>query len=90
MDRLDFDVDDTPRSGRFSEFDENCLGASSKEDGHQTSVELPKKMNCDRKTILYHLHAMGFAEKLGAWTTHELNENILFSTSRPPSSNTRS
>ena len=69
-----FDVDDTPRSGRPSEFYEDHLKALLKEESRQTS-ELAEKMNCDQKTILNHLHLMGFAEKLGVWVPHELSEN---------------
>ena len=58
-----FDINDTPRSGRPSQsiFEE--------------SRQLAEKMNCDQKTILNHLHSMGFAEKLGVWVPHELSEN---------------
>ena len=38
-----FDIDDTPRSGRPSEFDEDYLKAFLKEEGRQTSREWPKK-----------------------------------------------
>ena len=70
-----FDINNTPRSGRPSEFDKEHLKALLKEESHQTSRELTKKMNCDQKTILNHLHSMGFAEKLGVWVPHELSEN---------------
>ncbi|KAI4483907.1 hypothetical protein M0802_013210 [Mischocyttarus mexicanus] len=71
----DLDIDDTPRSGRPSEFDEERLKAPLKEDGHQTRLELVEKMNCDHKTILNHPHSKGFTEKLGAWVPHVLREN---------------
>ena len=70
-----FDIDDTPRSGRPSEFDEDHVKALLTEKSRQTSRELAEKMNCDQKTILNHLHSMGFAEKLGVWMPHELSEN---------------
>ena len=60
-----FDIDDMPCSGRPSELDENHLKALLKEESHQTSRQLAKKMNCDQKTILNHLHSMGFVKKLG-------------------------
>ena len=90
-----FDIDDTPRSGRPSEFDEDHLKALLKEESRQTSRQLAEKINCDQKTILNHLHSMGFAEKLGIWVPHELRENneenrLQIASSRPPSSNTRS
>ena len=70
-----FDIEDTPHSGRPSEFDEDHLKALLKEESRQTSRELAKKMNCDQKTIFNHLHSMGFAKKLGVWVPHELNKN---------------
>ena len=51
-----FDIDDTPRSGRPSEFDKDHLKTLLKEESRQTSGELAEKMNCDQKTILNHLH----------------------------------
>ena len=70
-----FDIDNMPRSGRPSEFDEDHLKALLKEESHQTSCELAKKTNCNQKMILNHFHSMGFAEKLGVWVSHELSEN---------------
>ena len=70
-----FDIDNTPRSGRPSEFDEDHLKALLKEESRQTSRQLAEKMNCNQKTILNHLHSMGFVEKLGVWVPHELSEN---------------
>ena len=70
-----FDIDNAPRSGRSSEFDEDHLKALLKEESRQTSRELTEKINCDQKTILNHLHSMGFAEKLGVWVPHELSKN---------------
>ena len=70
-----FDIDNTPCSERLSEFDEDHLKALLKEESHQTSCELAKKINCDQKTILNHLHSMGFAKKLGVWVPHKLSEN---------------
>ena len=91
-----FDIDNTPHSGRPSEFDEDHLKALLKEESRQTSRELAEKINCNQKTILNHLHSMGFAEKLGVWvlmslakTKKKLPSNC-FSTSSPPSSNTQS
>ena len=44
-----FDIDDTPRSGRLSEFDEDHLKALLKEESCQKSRELAEKINCDQK-----------------------------------------
>ena len=60
---------------RPSKFDKDHFKALLKEESHQTSRELGEKINCDKKTILNHLHSMGFAEKLGVWVPHELCKN---------------
>ena len=70
-----FNINNMPRSGRPSEFDKDHLKALSKEESRQTSCELAEKMNCDQKTILNHLHSMGFAKKLGVWVPYKLSEN---------------
>ena len=70
-----FDIDDTPCCGRPSEFDEDHRKELLKEESHQTSCELAKKMNCNQKAILNHFHSIGFAEKLGVWMPHELSKN---------------
>ena len=70
-----FDINDAPCSRRPSEFDKDHLKALLKEESRQTSCELAEKINCDQKTILNHLHSMGFAEKLRVWVPHELSEN---------------
>ena len=70
-----FDIDDMLCSGRPSEFDEDHLKALLKEESCQTSCELAEKINCNQKTILNHLHSMGFAEKLGVWVPRELSKN---------------
>ena len=70
-----FDIDNMPCSRRSSEFDEDHLKVLLKKESHQTSRELVEKMNCNQKTILNHLHSMGFAKKLRVWVPHELSEN---------------
>ena len=70
-----FDIDDTTRSGRPPEFDEDHFKALLKKESRQTSRELAEKINWVQKTIFNHLHSMGFAEKLGVWVPHELSEN---------------
>ena len=52
-----FDIDDTPCSGRPFEFDKDHLKALLKEESCQTSCELAEKMNCEQKTILNHFHS---------------------------------
>ncbi|UYV69314.1 hypothetical protein LAZ67_6003231 [Cordylochernes scorpioides] len=47
----DLDLEDTPRSGRPPEFDEEDLKTPLKEDGRQTTRELAEKMKCSAMTI---------------------------------------
>ena len=54
---------------------EDHLKGLLKEESHQTSRELAEKKNCDQKTILNHLHSMGFAKKLEVWVPHELSKS---------------
>ena len=70
-----FDIKDMPCCRRPSEFDKDHLKELLKEESRQTSRELAKKMDCDQKTILNHLHSTGFSKKLGVWVPHELSEN---------------
>ena len=63
------------RSKRPSEFDKDHLKTLLKEESRRTSHELAEKINCDQKTILNHLHSMGFAKKLGVWVPHELSKS---------------
>ena len=69
------DLEDTPRTGRPTEFDEDHLKALVKQDGRQACRELAEKMNSSAMTISSHLESLGFAQKLGAWVPHVLTEN---------------
>ena len=70
-----FYIDNTLCSERPSEFDKDHLKALLKKKNCQTCREMAEKMNCDQKTILNHLHSMGFAKKLGVWVPHDLGKN---------------
>ena len=51
------------------------LAKTISKESRQTGRELAEKINCNQKTILDHLHSMGFAKKLGVWVPHKLSEN---------------
>ena len=70
-----FDMNDFPRSGRPSDFDEDRLNASIRDDPRQSTRELGNMMNCDQSTIVRHLHSMGKVQKLGVWVPYVLSEN---------------
>lgn len=70
----DFELDDAPRSGRPSQFDDGRLVELLKEDSRQTSKELGEKIGCSQRTIINHLHSLGYTQKTGAWLPHMLTE----------------
>ena len=67
-----FDISDTSRSGRPSEFDKDDLNTLIHNDPHQCTRELANVMNCDHSTIMRHLHSMGKAK---IWVPHALSQN---------------
>ena len=71
----DFELEDAPRSGRPSRFDDDRLMELLKEAGHQTSQELAEKMGCCQRTIINHLRSMGYTQKVGAWVPRKLTES---------------
>ena len=70
-----FDLKDTPRSGRPAELDEGRLNQLVHENSHQTTRELAEKMECFHTAIEKHLHSMGKVQKCGAWVPHVLSDN---------------
>ena len=68
-----FDISDTPRSGKLSGFDEDCLNTLIHNDPRQCTRELANVMNCDHSTIVKHLHSIGKVKKSGVWLPHALN-----------------
>jgi [histone H3]-lysine36 N-dimethyltransferase SETMAR len=70
-----FDLKDSPRSGRPVELDEETLNELLHEDPRQTTREIAEKMKCSHITIERHLHSMGKVRKYGAWLPHVLNES---------------
>ncbi|XP_065665663.1 histone-lysine N-methyltransferase SETMAR-like [Hydra vulgaris] len=70
-----FDLKDGSHTGRPIEFDEERLNQLLHENPRQTTRELAEQMDCDKKTVVNHLHSMGKVQKLGAWVPHTLSEN---------------
>lgn len=71
----DFSLTDAPRSGRPSNFSNECLSSLLKDDNRQTTRELAEQLGCDPQTVLNHLNSMGKIQKFGAWIPHQLNED---------------
>ena len=70
-----FDLNDAPRAGRTSGFDEERLSALIHDCPRYSTRELADIMECDHSTIVRHLSSMGKVQKLGAWVPHSLSEN---------------
>ncbi|KAG5346731.1 SETMR methyltransferase, partial [Acromyrmex charruanus] len=59
-----FDVKDEPRSGRPE------IMEKVERDKHVSIVEITKELGIDHKTILNHLHKVGYKKKLDVWIPH--------------------
>ena len=70
-----FNINDTPRSGRPSGFDEDRLNTLIHNDPCQCTRELANVMNCDHSIIMRHLHSMGKVQKSGVCVSHALSQN---------------
>ena len=57
---LNFDLDDAPRSGRPSEFDDDRLVELLEEDNHQTTRELAEQLGFSQTAIVEHLAKLGY------------------------------
>ena len=67
-------LNDAPRVGRLSEFDDDGLKQLLNEDGRQTSRELSERIGCSPQTILNRLNSMGYTQKVGTWVPHMLTQ----------------
>lgn len=67
-------LEDRPRSGPPSAFDESALRQLIEEDDELTTRELADLLRCDQSTVVRHLHAIGKVLKLGSWVPHQLSD----------------
>lgn len=73
------DMNDSPRSGRPSEFDKNCINASIPDDPRQLTRELGTTINCGKSTIVRHLHSMNNVQHLiGCENEKKKQKSVLF------------
>lgn len=70
----DFNLKDSVRSGRASEFDNERLCQLVKSNPRQTTRELAQVLGVHHSTIADHLHQMGKVYKLAQWVPHDLSE----------------
>ncbi|XP_076044784.1 histone-lysine N-methyltransferase SETMAR-like [Oratosquilla oratoria] len=70
-----FNLEDAPRSGKPSAFDEDALNQLLHEDSRQSTRELEQAIGYDHATVARHLQKMGKVQKLGAWVPHTLKDN---------------
>ena len=70
----DFGIEDKPRSGRPSAFDDDMLRELVESNPHKTSRELAEEMDVSHTTVITHLHSIGKVSKLDRWVPHELSD----------------
>ncbi|XP_076047479.1 histone-lysine N-methyltransferase SETMAR-like [Oratosquilla oratoria] len=71
-----FNLEDAPRSGKPSAFDEDALNQLLHEDPRQSTRELEQAIGYDHATVARHLQKMGKVQKLGAWVPHTLKDSL--------------
>jgi len=67
-------LEDQPRAGRPSEFDNSALQEALEANNRQTSRELADLLGVSHTTILHHLAELGKKAKLGCWVPHKLDD----------------
>ena len=70
-----FDISDNLRSRRPSGCDQYRLNTLIQYYPRQCTRKLANVINCDRSTIMRHLHSMGKVQKSGLWVPHDLSQN---------------
>lgn len=68
----DFNLDDRPKSGRPSDFDNTVLETLIESDSRLSSREMAITLQSSHTTILRHLHQIGKINKCGIWVPHQL------------------
>ena len=68
------DLDDEPRSGRPTTFDEERLRTLVEEDPRLTVRKIAEILDCSIGSVHDHLHAIGKVSKLGKWVPHLLSQ----------------
>ena len=71
----DCSTEDSPRSGRPSEIDDDQLRARIEADPQVTVRDLAEEFKVSKTTIDDHLKAMGKVSKLNYWVPHKLSDN---------------
>jgi histone-lysine N-methyltransferase SETMAR len=70
----DFDLEDMPRSGRPTVFDEGNLQAALDVEPSSSTRELAEELGVDQKTVWNHLKQLDFVHKKPRQDPHELTE----------------
>ncbi|XP_061722930.1 histone-lysine N-methyltransferase SETMAR-like [Cydia pomonella] len=67
-----FDLKDEPRPGRPTVEKVDQILNEIEVDRYISSRDIAVKLNVDHKTVLNHLHKLGYQKKLDTWVPHEL------------------
>ena len=69
-----FDLSDSPRSGRSVEFDNEALKALIETDPKLSVQELSDKLGSTWSSVQRHLHEIGKVSRQGKWVPHQLSD----------------
>lgn len=70
----DFDLNDTPRSGRPIEVDDDKIKALIESNQRYTTREIAEILKIHHSTVHDHLKKLGYVNRLDIWVPHELKE----------------
>ncbi|XP_006145801.1 histone-lysine N-methyltransferase SETMAR-like [Tupaia chinensis] len=70
----DFDLNDTPRSGRPAKVDDDKIKALIESNPRYTTREIAETLNIHHSSVHDHLKKLGYVKKLDIWVPHELKE----------------
>ncbi|CAK9827264.1 Histone-lysine N-methyltransferase SETMAR [Anthophora retusa] len=70
----DFDLNDTPRSGRPTEVDDDKIKALIESNKRYTTREIAEMLDIHHSSVHDHLKKLGYVSRLDVWVPHELKE----------------
>ncbi|XP_046836130.1 histone-lysine N-methyltransferase SETMAR-like [Vespa crabro] len=73
----DFDVEDTPRSGRPVEADKDTIKTLVVANRRITTREIGERLNLSNSTVYDHLKGLGLTSRLDIWIPHVITERNL-------------
>ncbi|XP_076247803.1 histone-lysine N-methyltransferase SETMAR [Calliopsis andreniformis] len=76
----DFNLSDTPRSGRPTEVDDDKIKALIESNQRYTTREIAETLNIHYSSVYDHMKKLGYVSRLDIWVLHELKCDMTFPT----------